>query len=191
MRPARPPRIVHCLSVLGLGLALVGSLVGCDTVGDSGDSEMTVVVEVEGLDPYTFSNPSTAMLQPVPGASTQVLSIRLDEQPSAERRIGLQIDLEVTDLVADSTYVLYSVISRGHIGDGEPSMWARFFDCPPVGICRRDYYAFSSEVTLFFVQITMLTESRVTGAFGFTGLSVANPGTVPKVTGRFSMPLVQ
>ena len=40
MRPARPLRIVHCLSVLGLGLALVGSLVGCDTVGDAGDSEM-------------------------------------------------------------------------------------------------------------------------------------------------------
>ena len=52
MRPAHHLRIGHCLSVLGLGLALVGSLVGCDTVGDAGDSEMTVVVEVEGLDPY-------------------------------------------------------------------------------------------------------------------------------------------
>ena len=39
MRPARPLRIVHCLSVLGLGLTLVESLVGCDTAGDAGGSE--------------------------------------------------------------------------------------------------------------------------------------------------------
>ena len=39
MRPAHHLRIVHRLSALGLGLALVGSLVGCDTAGDAGDSE--------------------------------------------------------------------------------------------------------------------------------------------------------
>lgn len=163
----------------------------CDATGDAGDSQLNVTVEVDGLDPYTFSQPSSATLQPVSGASTQLLSLRLDEQPSAENRIGLYLDLETDQLVADSTYVLYSVIDRSHIGDGAPSMWARFFDCPvnQVGFCERDYHAISSETVLFFVQVITLTSSRVEGAFGFAGLSTANPSELPTVRGTFSLPL--
>jgi hypothetical protein len=169
------------------------ALPACDATSDTGDLPMNVTVEVEGLDPYTFSAPATATLQPVPGASTQVLSLRLNEQPSADNRIGLHLDLEASQLVADSTYVLYSVIDPNHIGDGEPSMWARFFDCPvnQIGFCERDYYAVSGEATLFFIQIIALTEARVEGAFGFVGLSTANPSALPKVNGTFSVPLEQ
>jgi hypothetical protein len=172
---------------------LVLFLTACDTTGDAEESQMNVTVEVEGLAPYTFSEPATAALQPVPGASTQVLSLRLNEQPSADNRIGLHLDLEANQLVADSTYVLYSVIDPNHIGDGEPSMWARFFDCPvnQVGFCERDYYAISGEATLFFIEIIALTEARVEGAFGFIGLSTANPSALPKVNGTFSVPLEQ
>lgn len=183
-------RRLRTLALAGLAAVLIGSLSGCDITGEDGvGTEMNVMVVVEGMDPYTFSEPATATLTPVSGASTQVLSLRLDEQPTSENRIGLQLDLEAEELIADSTYVLYSVISRGHIGDGEPSMWARFFDCPPVGICRRDYYAVSGEATLFFAQIITLDESRVEGAFGFVGLSPASPSAQPTVRGTFSLPL--
>lgn len=170
-------------------------LAACDSTepGLTEDIRVHANVNVEGLDPYTFSVPATATLQPVPGASTQVLSLRLNERPSADNRIGLSLDLEADRLVADSTYVLYSVISRDHIGDGEPSMWGRFFDCPinQVGFCERDYYATSGEATLFFIQIIALTEARVEGAFGFVGLSTANPSAHPRVNGTFSLPLEQ
>jgi len=181
------------MSRLPILLSLILLVAACDSSGnDSNNLRSNATVEVDGLDPYTFSEPATATLQPVPGASTQVLSLRFNEQPSTDNRIGLSLDLESDQLTADSTYVLHSVISRSHIGDGEPSMWARFFDCPvnQVGFCERDYFAISGEATLFFVQIIALTEARVEGAFGFVGFSTANP-TNPKVNGTFSVPLEQ
>jgi len=169
-------------------------LVGCDAGSEDGleDAPVNVSVEVAGVDSYAFSEPAMAQLAPAASGATEVLSIRLSEEADG-RRISLQLDLEVTDLVADSTYVLYSVISRSHIGDGEPSMWARFFDCPvnQIGFCERDYYAISGEATLFFIQITRLTETRVAGTFGFVGLTTANPRASLRVGGTFSLPLEQ
>ena len=89
-------------------------VVACDS-GSSEDGEanrVEAVVTVDGEeDPYTFLQPAVATLTPVSGASTPVLSVRLVERPTAENRVGLEVDLEVAELAADSLNVLYSVIS--------------------------------------------------------------------------------
>lgn len=163
-------------------------LVACDTAGD--DEVQFATVTVEGGETYAFTEPRAASLDPVPGSPTVVLSFVLTDQRASGRQIRLDLSAEADTFEADSTYILTPHLDVGLTGDGESGIYARFFDCPvdQAGPCAQEYFATRDPGSPPFLQLLTLTDTEVTGAFGFQGLTTTSTPDA-FIRGTFALPL--
>ena len=149
MRPTRPLRIVHCLSVLGLGLALVGSLVGCDAVSsetDPGGGDFAFTALING-ERYTATD--------IPGAGIN---------ESGTLFVVSGNDAHTLELVMEG-----SEPGTYPIGDGAGGGL--------FGI-RASSTIYSTELgeSAGTIEVTELTSGRMSGTFSFTASYLVGVG---------------